>query len=221
MNARTMTASRAKAPAPLPVSFARRPARIVAPDLLGRLLVRTWDDGYRTVLRIVETEAYLGAPDRASHAFDGRRTARNASLYLPGGHWYVYFIYGMHHCLNLVTGTADNGDAVLIRACEVVEGGDRLVPPPPPRRPRAAPRPLAAPRSLTNGPGKLCRALNIGRNFDRLPMHDPALFLARGRPVPAARIAVGPRIGIAYAAEAALWPLRFAVRGHPDLSKPI
>src|SRR4051794_32569830 len=80
---------------PLPTSFYRRPAEIVARDLLGRYLVRELE-GERLVLRLVEVEAYLGGPDRASHAWDGRRTPRNESLYLPGGHAYVYFIYGMH-----------------------------------------------------------------------------------------------------------------------------
>ncbi|HXO29503.1 MAG TPA: DNA-3-methyladenine glycosylase, partial [Thermoanaerobaculia bacterium] len=103
--------------APLPPSFYRRPAEAVARDLLGRYLVREVE-GEVLVLRLVEVEAYLGAPDRASHAWGGRRTPRNASLYLPGGHAYVYFIYGMHWCLNAVTGEADVGSAVLLRAGE-------------------------------------------------------------------------------------------------------
>ena len=106
---------------PLPVSFYRRPAATVARDLLGRYLVHELD-GERLVLRLVETEAYLGAPDRASHAWDGRRTPRNESLYLPGGHAYVYFIYGMHWCLNVVCGEKDEGGAVLLRAGEPLRG---------------------------------------------------------------------------------------------------
>ena len=129
---------------PLPLSFYRRPAETVARDLLGRYLVRELD-GERLVLRLVETEAYLGAPDRASHAWDGRRTPRNESLYLPGGHAYVYLIYGMHFCLNAVTGEADIGSAVLLRAGEPVEGEERMIGEPglgraaPPRRPRRRP----------------------------------------------------------------------------------
>ena len=94
---------------PLPLSFYRRPAEEVARDLLGRWLVREFagEPGERLILRLVETEAYLGAPDRASHAWGGRRTPRNESLYLPGGHAYVYFIYGMHFCLNVVTEGTD------------------------------------------------------------------------------------------------------------------
>ena len=110
---------------PLPTSFYRRPAETVARDLLGRYLVRELD-GERLVLRLVETEAYLGAPDRASHAWGGRRTPRNESLYLAGGHAYVYMIYGLHFCLNAVTGEAGIGSAVLLRAGEPVEGEERM-----------------------------------------------------------------------------------------------
>src|SRR3954469_11700921 len=91
---------------PLPKSFYRRPAETVARDLLGRYLVRELD-GERLVLRLVETETYTGGPAPASHAWAGRRTPRNESLYLPGGYAYVYMIYGMHFCLNAVTGEAD------------------------------------------------------------------------------------------------------------------
>ena len=107
--------------APLPLDFYRRPAEAVAPDLLGRLLVRRIGR-QRLVLRLVEVEAYLGAPDRAAHAWNNRRTARNESLYLPGGHAYVYFIYGMHWCLNVVCGERDEGGAVLLRAGEPLRG---------------------------------------------------------------------------------------------------
>ena len=106
--------------APLPVSFYRRPAETVAQDLLGRWLVRRVG-GRRLILRLVETEAYLGAPDAASHAAGGHRSERVQSLYLAGGHAYVYLIYGIHHCLNAVTGEADVGSAVLIRAGEPVD----------------------------------------------------------------------------------------------------
>ena len=96
----------------LPRSFYVRPPETVARDLLGRHVVRS-TDGVELALRIVETEAYLGSSDPASHAWNGRRTARNESLYLPGGHAYVYLIYGIHHCLNAVTGLEGEGGAVL------------------------------------------------------------------------------------------------------------
>ena len=157
---------------PLPISFYRRPAETVARDLLGRYLVRQPLDGERgrrLVLRLVETEAYLGAPDRASHAWDGRRTPRNESLYLPGGHAYVYFIYGMHWCLNAVTGEKDIGSAVLLRAGEPVEGEDRMI------ENRSWPR-LPRPGDLAGGPGKLCQALGVDRSLDGVLLNRPPLF---------------------------------------------
>ena len=196
----------------LPVSFYRRPAEEVARDLLGRWLVRDLD-GERLVLRLVEVEAYLGAPDRASHAWGGRRTLRNESLYLPGGHAYVYFIYGMHWCLNAVTGERDVGSAVLIRAGEPLEGEERM------RVNRAWTSKLRA-GDLAGGPGKLCRALAIDRTLDGVRLDKGDLRITAGEPVEQEEIAAGPRIGVDYAGEAAAWPLRFALRGNPHVSKP-
>lgn len=199
---------------PLPISFYRRPAETVARDLLGRFLVRELD-GERLVLRLVETEAYLGAPDRASHAWGGRRTPRNESLYLPGGHAYVYFIYGMHWCLNAVTGEKDVGSAVLLRAGEPVEGEEKMM-----ENRRWTRR--ARPGDLAGGPGKLCQALAIDRSLDGVLLDRPPLLITRGEPIGAgdANIAAGPRIGVDYAGDAAAWPLRFAVRGNGHVSKP-
>lgn len=197
---------------PLPVSFYRRPSEEVARDLLGRWLVHEVG-GERLVLRLVETEAYLGAPDRASHAWGGRRTARNESLYLAGGHAYVYFIYGMHWCLNAVTGEAGVGSAVLLRAGEPVEGEARMV------AQRRLPRPPRA-GDIAGGPGKLCQALAIDRALDGAPLDRPPLFIAPGEPVLDAAVAAGPRIGVDYAGEAAAWPLRFALRDNLHVSRP-
>jgi DNA-3-methyladenine glycosylase len=165
------------------------------------------------VLRIVETEAYLGGPDRASHAWDGRRTPRNESLYLPGGYAYVYFIYGMHFCLNAVTGEAGIGSAVLLRAGEPVEGEEWMAEN---RSWKRSPRP----GDLAGGPGKLCQALRIDRAFDGTLLNRGPLRITAGDPVPAEAIAAGPRIGVDYAGEAAAWPLRFAERGNRHVSKP-
>jgi DNA-3-methyladenine glycosylase len=200
---------------PLPPSFYRRPAEEVARDLLGCWLVRevAGEPGERLILRLVETEAYLGAPDRASHAWGGRRTPRNESLYLPGGHAYVYFIYGMHFCLNAVTGEADIGSAVLLRAGEPVEGEERM------RENRGWTRP-PRPGDLAGGPGKLCQALGIGRELDGVPLDRSPLWIARGEPVEPGEVVAGPRIGVDYAGEAAGWPLRFLVRGNRHVSKP-
>ena len=173
------------------------------------------------MLRLVETEAYLGAPDRASHAWNGRRTERNESLYLSGGHAYVYLIYGIHCCLNAVTGEADVGSAVLLRAGEPVAGAETL------RRQREWQDRKVRPGDLAGGPGKLCQALAIDRAFDGVPLgpfdgsDDPAgLLIAEGEPVSEAEIVAGPRVGVDYAGEAAAWPLRFAVRGNRHVSRP-
>lgn len=196
----------------LPPDFYRRPAEAVARDLLGRYLVRELD-GERLVLRLVETEAYLGAPDRASHAWGGRRTPRNESLYLPGGHAYVYLIYGMHWCLNAVTGEKDVGSAVLLRAGEPVEGEDRM------RENRAWSR-VPRPGDLAGGPGKICQALAIDRSLDGVRLDLPPLYITEGEPVRKKEVVASPRIGVDYAGEAAAWPLRFTVRSHPHVSRP-
>ncbi len=196
---------------PLPLRFYRRPTEVVARELLGRFLVREIE-GERLILRIVETEAYLGAPDRASHAWGGRRTARNESLYLPGGHAYVYFIYGMHFCLNVVTEGADLGSAVLIRAGEPVAGEERMI----------ALRGLSRvrPGDIAGGPGRLCKALGVNRGDDGARFDRGALKIVEGEPLSADQIATGPRVGIDYAEEAVSWPLRFAMRGNLHVSRP-
>lgn len=186
----------------------------VARSLLGRYLIRRHAGGPR-VLRIVETEAYLGAPDAASHARGGHRTPRVESLYLPAGHAYVYFVYGMHHCFNVVTDPEGAGGAVLIRAGAPVEGRERMWA----SRGRAGP---PRPGELAGGPARLCQALEIDRALDGIFLADPdsPLRISDGEPVDPERIATGPRVGVAYAGEAAGWPLRFAVRGHPEVSRP-
>lgn len=203
---------------PLPPSFYRRDTEEVARDLLGRYLVRRWN-GERLVLRLVETEAYLGAPDAASHASDGHRSERVESLYLPGGHAYVYLIYGMYHCLNAVTGGEDLGSAVLIRAGEPVEGSETM------RRLRGWRDKPVRPGDLAGGPGKLCMALGVDRELDGVRLHLPleesaGLIVTAGEPVEAGAVAAGPRVGVDYAGEAAGWPLRFALGGNPHVSRP-
>jgi DNA-3-methyladenine glycosylase len=196
----------------LPIAFYRRSAEAVARDLLGRYLVREVD-GERLVLRLVETEAYLGAPDRASHAWAGRRTPRNESLYLTGGHAYVYFIYGMHFCLNAVTGEVGTGGAVLLRAGEPVLGAERMA------ENRGWAR-VPRPGDLAGGPGKLCQALAVGRELDGVLLSLPPLRLTAGEPANPEEIVASPRIGVDYAGEAAAWPLRFSLRGNPHVSRP-
>ncbi len=197
----------------LPPEFFLRDAAQVARDLLGRYLVRELPEG-RIVVRLVETEAYAGPHDRASHAFAGRRTPRNESMYLPGGHAYVYRIYGIHFCLNVVTGPRDSGVAVLLRAAEIVEG-EALV--------RALrPGPIATHR-LLSGPGNLTRGLGVDVALDGAELDRGRLRLTAGES-PAAEtrreIVVGPRIGCESAGEAAAWPLRFALAGNVAVSRP-
>jgi len=210
---------------PLPPELYRRPAREVARDLLGRYLVRYLPDGERLVLRLVETEAYQGEGDRASHAWAGPVTPRSRRLFREGGHAYVYLIYGMHHCLNAVAGGADDGQAVLLRAGEPVAGEERmralrrLGPEEEAGQERASARSLR-PGDLAGGPGRLCQALAVDRSFDGVPLWEGDLVIAHGEPVPDREVVRGPRVGVAYAGEAAEWPLRFAVRGHPHVSRP-
>ena len=197
---------------PLPKSFYARPAERVARDLLGRYLVR--ELGQETLIaRLVETEAYLGAPDRASHAWSGRRTPRNEALYLPGGHAYVYFVYGMHFCLNAVTGRENEGSAVLLRAAAAIAGVPRMTSE---RRLQGAPRA----GELLSGPARLCQALGVDRALDRVPLWRGTLRITEGEPFGSADIVRGPRVGVEAAGDAAAWPLRFAVRDHPEVSRP-
>lgn len=179
--------------------------------LLGMRLVRVLGDGTRLSGLIVETEAYLGGPDRASHAFRLRRTARNESMYGPPGTAYVYFTYGMHHCFNVVCGEEGDPQAVLVRALEPEEGREVM----------AARRGTARFEALCSGPAKLCEAMGIDRSFD-----GENLLAGRGLYLEAtglrpARVRRGPRIGVAYAGAWAARPLRFVVAGHPCLSRPL
>lgn len=199
---------------PLPPEWYARRAEDVARDLLGRYLVRTMPNGQRLVARLVETEAYQGEGDRASHAWQGPKTARSRRLFRDGGHAYVYLIYGIHYCMNAVASSQKDGHAVLLRAAEPVEGEERM----------AALRGMAGrkrrPGDVGGGPGKLCQALAIDGSFDGVPLWEGVLQITEGEPVPDEEIATGGRIGVDYAGEAAEWPLRFAIAGHPHMSRP-
>jgi DNA-3-methyladenine glycosylase len=181
----------------------------VARGLLGCVL---WRKIGRTLLaaRIVETEAYLGANDPASHARRGLRSERNASMYLHGGHAYVYFTYGMHWCLNVVTQEADTAEAVLLRAVEPVKGADTM------RRNRPKAK---RDYDLTNGPGKICMAMNIDRKLDGERLDGDSLYITeREVEVADQDIVVTPRVGIEGSGDAAAWPLRFFLRGNRYVS---
>ena len=181
----------------------------IARNLLGCTLWHRVEDQLLAA-RIVETEAYLGANDPASHARRGLRSRRNESMYLDGGHAYVYFTYGMHWCMNVVTQERDIAEAVLLRAGEPVEGIQMMRE----LRPRAK-----RDFDLLNGPGKLCSALGINHDCDGESLDGYDLFLtARDVEVGDEDIAVSPRVGVDGAGDAAYWPLRFYLRGNKHVS---
>lgn len=180
---------------PLPRSFYDRPTEQVARELLGCLLVRR-DGGVERAGRIVETEAYLGESDLACHSSRGR-TPRTAVMFGPPGFAYVYLIYGAHWCFNAVTGPVGCAEAVLVRAIE----------------------PLAGCLSAGNGPGKVCRALDIDRRHGGLDLVGGELFLAAGDRPPRA-IERRRRVGVDYAGRWAQRLLRFFERGSRFVSRP-
>jgi DNA-3-methyladenine glycosylase len=175
-------------------AFFLRSTAEVARDLLGRALCRRLDDG--TVLRgrVVEVEAYDGPGDRASHAYRGR-TARNEPMFEAGGIAYVYLVYGVHNCLNVVTGPAGHPAAVLLRAAES-----------PPGSPSAS------------GPGRLTRAFRVTREQDRESFLGPVLWFESGEPVADRMVRRTARIGVGYAGSWARRKLRFLIRDHPAVS---
>jgi DNA-3-methyladenine glycosylase len=179
--------------------FFARSVHEVAPDLIGVTLVVDGAGG-----PIVEVEAY-DQEDPASHGYRGR-TRRNASMFGPPGHAYVYRSYGIHWCLNLVCGEAGVAEAVLIRALEPTVGIDRQ------RRRRG----VEELRALCSGPGKLCQALGVTREHDGLPLDQPPFELLPREAPPA--IATGPRVGITRATELS-W--RYALAGSPYLSRAL
>jgi DNA-3-methyladenine glycosylase len=191
----------------LPIRFYARPAVVVARELLGARIVSSVD-GLLTVGRIVETEAYTGPDDEASHAAARiGRTARNAAMFGPPGSAYVYRIYGVHWCLNVVTDTVDHPAAVLIRAIEPITGFDVM-------HERRGRRTIA--RCLIGrGPGNLARALGIDGALNGQSLRVAPLRLLRGDAIDDAAIATGPRIGVTRAVEE---PLRFFIRGNPSVS---
>ncbi|HEX2756000.1 MAG TPA: DNA-3-methyladenine glycosylase [Candidatus Limnocylindrales bacterium] len=213
------------------------PTLAIAAQLLGWRLVRAADDaGGLRVGRVVEIEAYIGEDDRACHARFGR-TARNDVMYGPPGRAYVYLVYGMHDCLNIVTEPAGSPAALLVRAVEPLEGADRMRASRARRgaaRRRSAPapgaidgrsdRPTLATHRLAAGPGLVCAAFDLDRTLTGHDLFDPAAAI-RLEPPPAAEAAPivvsGPRVGVAYAGIP--WtalPWRFAIAANPAVSRP-
>ncbi|RBM16999.1 DNA-3-methyladenine glycosylase [Streptomyces sp. PT12] len=193
----------------LPRDFFDRPVLDVAPDLLGRTLVRQLAEGEIT-LRLTEVEAYAGEADPGSHAYRGR-TARNATMYGPPGHAYVYFTYGMWYCLNLVCGPKDHASGVLLRAGEVRSGAELARA----RRPRAR-----TDAELARGPARLATALEVDRVLDGTDVcsadEQAPLRILPGKPVAAESISTGPRTGVG--GDGATHPWRFWITGDPSVS---
>ena len=189
--------------------FTRRDVLLVARELLGQVLVVPARDGARIAGMIVETEAYRGPADRASHAYGGRRTRRTETMYRVGGTAYVYFVYGMYYQFNVVTNVEDIPHAVLIRALEPVEGITVM------RKRRQA----HADHNLASGPGKLCIALGIDRGLDGADLLGDRVWIEAGRSVRPASIGVGPRVGIDYAGEWVAKPWRFWIRDNVHVSR--
>lgn len=190
-------------------AFFRQDTVELARKLLGCLLVHRTPDGTAGGM-IVEAEAYVGAIDKACHAYRNR-SGRTEIMYHDGGYAYVYLIYGMHHCFNAVTGPEGEGNAVLIRALEPVIGLDLM----------QQRRNTKNVRHLCSGPGKVCQALGITKNEYGLDLcaADSPLRLICYRHIPEAQIVATPRINVAYAEEAAAWPWRFYVKDNLYVSK--
>ncbi|MBE3555618.1 MAG: DNA-3-methyladenine glycosylase [Firmicutes bacterium] len=219
----------------VPPSFYNRPALELAPCLLGSLLVHETTEGITAGI-VVETEAYAGPEDRAAHSFADRRSERTAIMYDTPGKAYIFAIYGMYWCCNVVAGPGRKPEAVLIRALQPTEGIDLMrarrshraqlhsIATKPPEE--SASSPLAKTRTLsdqqlTSGPGRLCQAMGIDQQCYGLAFFDPASPLHLYAPqesLSSAAIATGPRIGIAYAGAWATKPWRFWIKGNPYVS---
>lgn len=172
----------------------------LAKSLLGKVICTNKKGKYTSGI-ITETEAYAGKNDKASHAYNGKRTKRNESMYLEGGHAYVYLCYGIHCLFNVVTGPKDQADAVLIRAIEPLEGKDIILA----RRKQNKLKP-----SLCKGPGKVSQALGIGLAEDRTKLDGNSIWIEdRGIKVPQKYVRTSKRIGIDYAGDDANLPWRF------------
>jgi len=189
--------------------YEREDTIAIARELLGKLIVTRFN-GMETTGRIVETEAYCGITDRASHAYNNRRTARTEIMFRYGGVAYVYLCYGIHHLFNVVTGKEDTPHAILIRAIEPVSGTEEILS----RTGRSK-----WDKSIGSGPGNVTRALGIITSHSGHSLQDEELFLAQdGFLLPDKNIIVTPRIGVDYAGEDALLPYRFVIAGHPQVS---
>lgn len=189
--------------------FYARDTLEVARDLLGRDIVRVLEDGTQLHCRITETEAYIGRIDKACHAYNYRRTPRTETLFAPPGTAYIYLIYGMYHCLNFVTEAEGEPAAVLIRGAVPIANGDIIAKIRFGRKMETLS--TYQRKNFLNGPGKLCRGLDLTRAQNGLDLTGPGggLYVCPGQPPAPEQIQVGERVGIDYAEEAVHFPWRF------------
>jgi DNA-3-methyladenine glycosylase len=202
----------------LPLSFYEGDTLDVAKKLLGHKLVHIVNGKKRSGY-IVEVEAYKGPEDKAAHSYGGRRTERTEVMFGPPAHAYVYFIYGMYYCFNIITAPEGVPQGVLIRALEPVEGIEEM------KVARYGTTDITKQqwKNLTNGPGKLCRAMEITKEQKGLSLLSDELYMEYVEPEVhlsnTYEITAGPRIGIDYAEEAVHYPWRFYFKDHPFISK--
>jgi DNA-3-methyladenine glycosylase len=196
----------------LPESYYHNPDVVaLSRDLIGKYLF-TCIDGELTGGYIVETEAYAGVIDKASHAYGGRLTPRTQTMYMQGGVSYVYLCYGIHEMFNIVASAEGRPHAILIRAIEPTDGLDVIMR----RRNMEIVRP-----NITKGPGSVAKALGISRKINAVSLQSDTIWVEdRGLTFANESVAAGPRIGVGYAGDDALLPYRFYVRGNIYVSKP-
>lgn len=193
-----------------PEYFQNKDVIFLAQDLLGKILF-TKKNGEITAGIITETEAYFGEEDKASHAYGGRQTLRTEAMYQPGGYSYIYLCYGIHHLFNIVVSLKNDPKSVLIRSVEPYQGFSVIEN----RRNRSS-----SDKSISSGPGSVCKALGIDMIFNRKPLTGEDIWIEdSGSQYRTEDIASTPRIGVAYADEHAQLPLRFYLKNNRYVSK--
>lgn len=194
--------------------FYKRDSIAISKELLGKYLVHEYDN-VKLISKIVEVEAYMGVIDKAAHSYGGRRTKRTEVMYMEGGYAYVYQIYGMYYCMNVVTSEVDNPQAVLIRAIEPVEGIDIMSK----NRYGIEYEKLSnyQKKNITNGPGKLCMAMNINKKLNGEDLCKNRLYILDNKED--FSIVSSKRINIDYAEEARDYLWRFYIEGNKYVSK--
>lgn len=195
----------------MPLAFYRRSTELVAKELLGKKLCRRLSNGLLLSGKIVETEAYVGHKDKGCHAFGGKKTARTQVMFEEGGLAYIYLIYGMYHCLNVVTHKKNCPEAVLIRALEPLDEVDLM---------KMKSRESRV-QKILNGPGKLCKVLEIDKSLNTHVLDSEPLWIEDFENVPKSKIVKSPRINISYAEEWADKALRFTIKDSPFISVKI